>query len=252
MRDGLHYIQKLSNDMVAEIQALEKHYNLTKNIFFKIDPQALVGDCEQVSHILYREEDDLKGYACLNCFNGEEMECTVIIEDDEVVFLKIYDLILQKAKELKAKKLLLIIDTNNGFLAGIVKKLRFTLSFAEYRMNFDETKFNFHENNDIDLQSATENDIEFMAQLDQVSFGNSLEIEGIKGMLRLDLKNTKIAKLNGGLIGKIRIDHVDGVVGIYGFVVDPKRRGQGLGRKILISTIREILDSDFKKLYLEV
>jgi len=53
-------------------------------------------------------------------------------------------------------------------------------------------------------------------------------------------------------IGCLRLDEMDGEVGIYGFVVRPGYRGRGYGRQMLEAVIRKIQAESQKGIMLEV
>ena len=57
-----------------------------------------------------------------------------------------------------------------------------------------------------------------------------------------DLQRTLIYKENNQLLATLRLDHFEKTMGIYGFVVTKTQRGRGLGRQVLQSALRMILE----------
>ena len=58
-----------------------------------------------------------------------------------------------------------------------------------------------------------------------------------------DLQRTLIYKENNQLLATLRLDHFENEWGIYGFVVTKTQRGRGLGRQVLQSALRMILEN---------
>jgi len=68
-----------------------------------------------------------------------------------------------------------------------------------------------------------------------------------------DLQRTLIYKENNQLLATLRLDHFENEWGIYGFVVTKTQRGRGLGRQVLQSALRMILEkSASATIFLEV
>ncbi len=257
MRNGMELVYQLSNSEITEVEALEKRNNETKNIFFKIDPNTLSGASDQAqnqepSHIVYYKENKLIGYMAVSCFGEEEMEVSPIMSEDADAFYEMYDAVVKQATQRGVEKVLFIIDCNNLFLVRLIQNLGLTFSFAENRMNFNETKFQLMQKHKIMMRDAVCADSEEIMRLDEVAFGKDLD--GMKTELpkAVDMTGIKLALLDGAVIGKIKIHENNGIFGIYAFVVHQKWRGKGFGRKILTTTIQTILEKGYKKIYLEV
>ncbi len=237
-------MQKLSKNEIFEIELLEKRYNKNKNIFFKLYPGLLEDD--NTVHILHKENGVLISYMSLNCFDHKEAEAMAIFDSDKSIFINMFKMVTEKAKENGWDKVLIIIDRNDTFLINLVKELGLTFSFSEYRMNFDETKFNSSFTSNIVIQDAT---IEY---LEKNYFGKAPNFLEIKEMDAFAITNIKLALLHDEIIGKARVEQNNGIIGIYGLILNPKHRGKGLGREILNCIIRDIMKTNYKKLYLEV
>lgn len=61
-----------------------------------------------------------------------------------------------------------------------------------------------------------------------------------------------LAEHNGHIVGKVNVQKVDGVGGIYGLGVLPEWRGQGLGRAILQQAIGQLRTGEIKEIMLQV
>lgn len=254
LKNKTQFTKKLTKDEIFEIKKLEKNFNQSNEIFFKIDPQSLEYNNESSSHILYYSQGELTGYLLISSFDNVEYELTTIAVD-QISFFNMYTVALEKLKENNAEKILFIVDRNDIATSNFIKELGFKLSFSECRMNFDEKKFNPYKKYNIVLKDATPNDLETIAYLDNFSYGNiynSDDLENSYNTYNIDIKDVKIASLDFEIIGKIKVEFVHGIAGIYGFVVNPKWRGKGIGREILNCVIEDILQSEYKKLYLEV
>lgn len=68
----------------------------------------------------------------------------------------------------------------------------------------------------------------------------------------LEIEGNYIAYLDNEIVGKIKLDHFQEIIGIYGVVIASEWQGQGLGRALLNQGIQLAINQTFQKLYLEV
>lgn len=241
--------QKLSDDEITSIHEFEEIINRDKYIFYKIDPQGLNSDNARTKHILSYKNNVLCSYAYINSFDGEVLECTILSTGSKNELNALYEIILQNAKLMGVKKILLIIDNNDTNFIDFVKNLGLQYSFSEYRMFLENDRFEFNDKGIISLQNASIDDKRLILELDEALSDDDLVNVQLD---EADLLSTKIAKKGNDIVGKIRVDKVGDIAGIYGFVVRAIFRGKGLGREILTSVVNGCLIEGYKKIYLEV
>lgn len=64
--------------------------------------------------------------------------------------------------------------------------------------------------------------------------------------------STRVIELAGRPVGTLRVSRKDASAGVYGFAVDPRYQGQGIGRDVLARTCRELRASGVPRITLEV
>lgn len=241
--------QKLSDDEITCINEFEEKNNRDKHIFYKIDPQGLNADNARTKHILSYRDNVLRSYAYINSFDGEVLECTILSTGSMSELNGLYEIILQNAKLMGVLKILLIIDKNDTKFIDFVKNLGLRYSFSEHRMFLENDNFEFNDKGIISLHNASIDDNRLILELDEALSDDDL---GRVQLDEADILSTKIAKQGKEIVGKIRVDKVGDIAGIYGFVVKAILRGKGLGREILTLVVNECLIEGYKKIYLEV
>ena len=63
---------------------------------------------------------------------------------------------------------------------------------------------------------------------------------------------TRLIELDGVAVGTLRVNRHGSGAGIYGFAVDPRYQGRGIGRDVLARTCRELRDQGVQRVTLEV
>lgn len=233
----------LSEAETAQVTKLINNLGLKKNISYKKDP-ASSGEDSHYHHILYREKDEITAYAVLSHFLEEEIECVFVIDNDEAVFKKMYELMIDFAKSKAIREIFFIVDEKDTFTSSLVKNITGPHRFSEIRMNLDISSFRPRKTIHTTITDAGKNDTDAIAALDSEAFGNALDAD--------DLTGIKAAHIGNELIGKIKVYENADSAGIYGFVVDPLHRGKGYGREILNHTVNDLLSKGIKEIFLEV
>lgn len=254
MEKYLKFVHKLSEKEIVEVKQLEKINKDDRNVYYKLCPQSLDGTDESVYHILFEEQGRLTAYMSLSTYDIDEMEITPIFNGDKDKFLKMYQLAIDKAKQFKAKKILVIVDENDSSMIGILNDLGLNYTFCEYRMVFDGREYHpavESIDNELSIKDASSENIKQVTYLDQNGFRCSGESSD-EDMGDVNLTDIKLAFWKNNIIGKIKVEEKDGVFAIYGFVIDPNYRRRGFGKKFLKIIINSILKTDYKELYLEV
>ncbi|WP_409304531.1 GNAT family N-acetyltransferase [Peribacillus sp. SCS-155] len=138
-------------------------------------------------------------------------------------------------------------ETAKAFLRSIPCQFKIT----EYQMKWKGGSHEAFE--DIELRTATPDDIEFEISLDVQCF--HFDEKGARDfnerVKQQPHQQSYIIEWNEYSVGKLRVDHTTGDAWIYSFAVLPEFQGQGIGRK----TLKRILEAESKKgmgVYLDV
>lgn len=247
----INQVSTLTNPEFSEVNQLITTLQKKKNLSFKLNKGMIAEENLYVHHILYRNQGVLLGYMLLSAYDPQELEVATAFDGTQQEFMLMYNCLKQYGKEKKFKNCLFILDQKDTFLTNIIKELKITYSFSEYHMRFNQNHLTtFNKTNYLELLDAQESDREIIVRLNEERFDNQ-EIT-TKELREVELESIKLARVNGEIVGKLKVDNYQGEVGIYGFMVAPHSRGKGVGRAILEAVITTICQKKVDKLYLEV
>ncbi|WP_086313187.1 hypothetical protein A5821_000732 [Enterococcus sp. 7F3_DIV0205] len=241
-------IQKhLEPQEIKDVQVLKETNKKIYSIEYKLDLSFFKKTNEKVDHLLCWEEDVLVGYAALSNFDPEELEVTIIAQPNKKIIDKIQEAIVSFSRQRMIKEILWIIDRKDHFLNSYVKEVSgYKYSFSEYAMILATDQFVLTPS-DYAIEPARIEEAKAIAALE---YGKSTD--EIVPIDQEDLKKTLVLRENGQVIASIRLENEDNSYGIYGFVVRPDYRGQGIGRKIICQLVQQLIDKQATKIYLEV
>lgn len=159
---------------------------------------------------------------------------------------------LEEARKREATSVLLNAPAASQTAKVFLEKIRCSYAFSEHQMKWHKT--DLMEDSTILLRPYDYvQDREVEIQLDVLGFGMVEEdvrayVETIKEQER---DQRMIIEVDGKIAGKIRVSEMDGEAWIYGFVVFPEHRGQGIGRRALSKVVKMEEEKDLP-IYLEV
>ncbi|WP_167554662.1 GNAT family N-acetyltransferase [Carnobacterium divergens] len=252
METELCHLQQLTGSHIQAIQTLESAQQ-KKNLSYKLDPKAFEKNSPHYQHFLYFEKTELKGYLSASTFDGVEIEASILTNNNQEIAIILINALVNYAKEQEIKRILFISDRKDPIIPALIKKYAGAFSFTEYRLNFDPANFNQVDYSPLVLHSASQEDRKLLYRLDHEGFTPQDKlIYDQKKIEALEIEGNYIAYLDNEIVGKIKLDHFQGIIGIYGVVIVSEWQGQGLGRALLNQGIQLAIDQPFQKLYLEV
>ncbi|MDT1940820.1 MULTISPECIES: GNAT family N-acetyltransferase [Carnobacterium] len=252
METELCHLQQLTDSHIQAIQTLESAQQ-KKNLSYKLDPKAFEKNSTHYQHFLYFEKTELKGYLSASTFDGVEIEASILTNNNQEIATILINALVNYAKEQGIKRILFISDRKDPIIPALIKKYAGAFSFTEYRLNFDPANFNQVDYSPLVLHSASQEDRKLLYRLDHEGFTPQDKlIYDQKKIEALEIEGNYIAYLDNEIVGKIKLDHFQGIIGIYGVVITSEWQGQGLGRALLNQGIQLAIDQPFQKLYLEV
>ncbi|MDL2215889.1 GNAT family N-acetyltransferase [Ruminococcaceae bacterium OttesenSCG-928-N02] len=214
---------------------------------YKIDPGINSG-------IVLMRAGKLAAFMTVDGFGGEELESAAIAtsEQDWQTMLPV---IRTHAKAAGAERVLFICDAQDQTVEPAVQALCGAPLNSEYRMVFSG-EVSPLENINIHLRPATTADLSTIRALDAAAFGaqpteeTTAQNHIADEQEQQDLLNTRIIERAGQTVGKLRIEHAQSMCGIYGLVVTPTLRGEGIGTQALQLILHEFASRE--NVYLEV
>ena len=101
------------------------------------------------------------------------------------------------------------------------------------------------------LRPATAADLPFVSRLLEMAFGEPAP-DDLAGLLDSQREQRAVIEVNGSVVGTLRVTQDRDNAGIYGFVVDPRWRGRGIGRDALSRACEQLRTHGARRIGLEV
>ncbi|HMA38413.1 MAG TPA: GNAT family N-acetyltransferase [Chloroflexia bacterium] len=153
--------------------------------------------------------------------------------------------------------LILICEAASATGQAFVATTGAPLSLAEYHMELDAPATSeppAPADAAIQLQRASAADLDDLVRITVAAFGDAEA--STRRRIAADLQGAQeefyLARLGGTPIGSLKLVMGDGWAGIYGFGVLPEYQGQGRGRQILETAIRQLRAGGRPRITLEV
>jgi ribosomal protein S18 acetylase RimI-like enzyme len=112
-------------------------------------------------------------------------------------------------------------------------------------MNLDMDVIHKENFDNLVFRKVVKEDIAKIAR-ENLKFFNDNDIDGIL------FDSTYVLETGNVIIGKVRLEIVDNIGGIYGLEVLPEYRGKGYGRELLIRSINKLKESKVNAINLQV
>lgn len=193
------------------------------------------------------EEEQLVGFIGLYGFGGEMEVCGMVRPGfrRRGIFTSLWELAQNKIHKRNISTLLLNAPAVSSSAAGFLKTLPLKFNHAEYQMKWDQAAVLQGPGEvssaagTVTLRPAREDESSVLIQLDSAGFDLSEEeaAEMFEEQRHEALQEHIIIELNGRPAGKMRLWTDNNETWIYGFTVDQKLRGLGIGRSALQQTI---------------
>jgi len=219
---------------------------------------------------MYFDGDDLIGYIGICSFGGNlaPFEINGMVHPTYRrlgVFDKLFEMVIAECKTRNAKSILLLNDPKSISGQKFIKKVKAVHSFSEVEMylNQEEEKKSVKEDllHEITFIKATNEDAFEVARQNAIYF---------KDIHTVDDQNAKeedivlpeeeekhgmiiyLVKKDEKVVGKVHLQLIQGLGGIYGFGVLPENRRKGLGRAILLKAIKKLEEENARQIMLQV
>jgi len=221
-----------------------------------------------INEFLYFDADQLIGYIGICGFGNESepLEITGMVHPQYRhlgVFSKLHVLAMAECKNRGASGMLWLCDQSSLPGKSFLKRLGARYQYSEFEMYLRKElrKMDERQTKGVHLQKATNADAYEVAKQNAVFFGSHDDGDhGGKIELQDSLPEEEekrgmtiyLAKKDDRIIGKVHLQLINGLGGIYGFGVLPEYRGKGFGRAILLKSIKLLTDAAAKEIMLQV
>ena len=212
---------------------------------------------EHINEFLYYEDNNLVGYIGICDFGGDALEVNGMVHPDyrgRRIFTRLFNLVKDEWQKRKPKNILLLSDNKSNSGLGFINSLGATHVHSEYEMFFNNDDRTLELSNNISFRKGTNTDFKEVKRQNSIYFNSEYDEDdaSISPEEAMEALDTYIANINNETIGKVRVEVINGIGGIYGLGVLPEYRGKGYGRDMLIWSIKRLKEMDAEKVMLQV
>ena len=233
----------LSKEQIAEIKSLKEICEQEEGYELKLNFDMLENrNGENKEDFFHNEDGKLVGFLGSYYF-GRKVEFCGMVHPQyrrKGIFTALLAEGLEEARRRGATSILLNAPATSQSAKAFLEKIPCSYTFSEHQMKWQ--KANIIEDTAIKLRPYDYvHDKEVEIQLDVRGFGMVEEdvrayVETIR---ELDDDHRMIIEVDGKIAGKIRVSEMNGEAWIYGFVIFPEFRGQGIGRRALSKVVKQ-------------
>ena len=215
-----------------------------------------------INEFMAFDGDRLIGYLGVSCFGSAGMppEAMGMVHPDcrrQGVFRVLHQMAASEWRRRGIKSALLLCDERSPSGQEYIKTSGAARHHAEYEMYLrNEAAFEAWPEGGVALRKATNSDAVEVARQNAIYFGEEAgsgesepllpEAEEQRGM------TIYLAEAGGAVVGKAHLQLINGLGGIFGLGVLPEWRGKGLGRGILLESVRHLRAAGAEEVMLQV
>lgn len=230
---------------------------------------------KQINEFMCFEGDLLIGYIGINSFGGssKEIEVNGMVHPEyrrKGIFSTLYNLLFCEYQKRNAVNMLLLSDRLSIDGQAFIKNRGASYKHSEYEMFLNYSTYSEvdYKPFKIDLRKATTADTNEIARQNAIYFRDVFlenavaEADQENSDFSITLVSPEeeqkrgftifIAELEGRIIGKVNLQFVAGLGGIYGLGILPEHRGKGYGRELLMQSIEKLQNMKATKIMLQV
>lgn len=253
--------EKLNIKDYDEIKKLEEICIDRDNISFKLELEYKLSNLKQrdeivnINDFMFHDESNLLGYIGISDFGGDSLEVNGMVHPDyrnKGIFTRLFILVKDEWSKRKQKDMLLLSDNKSLLGLKYIKNVLAEYDHSEYDMVLNNQAICDLKRNTINFKKAIISDSAVIANMDSIFFDMDVKKEDEYVQENIKNETTFIAEVNNMNIGKVRIELIDGVGGIYGLGVIPEYRGKGYGRELLTLSVDKLKQMGAHKIMLQV
>ena len=202
----------------------------------------------KINEFMFYDDNKLVGYAGICDFGGDEIEVNGMVHPEyrrRGIFTRLFSLVKDEFNKRDSKGMLLLSDNNSIGGISFIKRITDDYHHSEYDMNLDMDVIHKENFDNLVFRKAAKEDITKIAG-ENFEFINDNDIDGIL------FDSTYVLETGNVIIGRVRLEIVDNIGGIYGLEILPEFRGKGYGRELLIRSINKLKESKVNAINLQV
>lgn len=225
-------------------------------------------DIRNFNEFMYFNGEQLIGYIGICAFGGTSapLEITGMVHPEyrrQGIFSRLNELVIAECRRRNVGSVLVLCDNKSVPGQKFLERIGAKYNYSEFEMYLHHECYELIEKqrNDIRFRKATNSDACEIARQNNIYFGDCLEDEN-EGVLSKSIllpedeercgMSIYLVEKDDCIIGKVHLQLINGIGGIYGLGVLPENRGKGFGRAILLNAIEKLKDAKAEKIMLQV
>jgi ribosomal protein S18 acetylase RimI-like enzyme len=245
----------LSPRTLAELAELERRTVAADGGRLKLEWATLRGRTgERVEDVLWWDGGRLVGFLGLYTFGFPTVELAGMVDPDHRrrgIGSALLDEALRLCAERVAQRVLLVVPRGSTGGHALARARGGVLDHSEHALVLEGEPADGPTDPSIVLRPATRADAPTMAAMLTEAFG-WISADVMEREPDANDGQTVIIEKDGQVVGHVRITLDGAVGGVYGFVVEAARRGQGIGRDVLRRVCRQLRADGAERVALEV
>lgn len=250
--DVLELARGLSLDTLKAIAELEAETVSTDGGRLKLEWSTLKSRSgDEVEDLLWWEEGRLVGFLGLYAFGGSTVELAGMVHPNfrrRGIGARLLDQTIKLCGERGFHKILLVVPRTTPGGRILAEAHGGILEHSEHALDLVGAVAEGPSDPSLTLRTASSNDIQDMARILTEAFdnpGRSMDLDALDD-------SKLVAECEGRVLATLRVSKSPEEWSIYGFAVEPQRRGTGIGRDLLRRICRQAYDAGATRLHLEV
>jgi ribosomal protein S18 acetylase RimI-like enzyme len=204
-----------------------------------------------VEDVLWREDGRVVGFLGLYAYGGPTVELAGMVHPDyrrRGIGTRLLDEAIEVCRERGLDKILLVIPRTSPGGRALAESRRGFLDHSEHALDLDGAVVEGPSDPSLLLRLVSSDDVTEEARILAEAFGET------EGSIVLDAPDQSrlVGERDGKVIATLRVDRTPGQWGIYGFAVEPRLRGTGIGRDLLRRVCHQAHEVGVTRLHLEV
>jgi len=210
----------------------------------------------ELNEFMYYDDKRLVGYLGIGSFGGSTPELNGMVDPEyrnKGIFGELMRLAEDECRRRRMSSMLLLSDRKSTAGQAFIISRCASFHHTEFEMHISSLE-NEVPPTGIFLRKATNSDADEVARQNKIYFDGSdeehnmimPETEEKRGM------TIYIAEYDGNVVGKTHLQVIGNEGSIFGLGILPEYRGLGLGRKLLLESIRQLSELNASSIMLQV
>ncbi|WP_328293143.1 GNAT family N-acetyltransferase [Kineococcus sp. NBC_00420] len=243
---------RLSDDDLRAVADLERRVVAHDGGRLKIEWEDLRHRSEErTNDLLWFEGDRVVGFAAFDSHGGPAVEIAGMVDPGargRGIGTAMLAAAIDVCRERGSEQALLIVPRASEAGRHLAESVGAALEHSEHALRLDRVPAEGVEDPATTLRAATVDDVPVLTQVLAAAFGHE------PGHLLQSLRTTRtlVIEHDGEPVGTVRLTRDGAVGGVYGFAIDPRSQGRGIGRDVLRRSCREFFADGATSVRLEV